>query len=260
MNKAMFVDVLVFFVTSFFMTFVVVGDFRWLWILAPLASIRIWQMRGWKSKTSGILTGFKLLKIVSSAIAVVLVNYGQTNKVPDFAVNLCLGINILEAVLTDLQVQGKYGIPNAMSGLLLVSNLWNHEAGQQTMVKNGYFLFTLSKSWVIGYTLWNGAFVHGVGLSLSFGLILFTPYVVAFWILNMPNVWLSARTYSLVVNQGLRGGQLFWIFVPNGKSAVTDLEGDNTTRNQRVRLIWGTFNLVAIVFFCELNKGKFAES
>jgi hypothetical protein len=72
---------------------------------------------------------------------------------------------------------------------------------------------------------------------------LITPYILSYWVLSNPETWLLARTYSLVVNQGLRGSQMFWIFVPDGNSVITDAEGDNASGNQRVRLLWGLANL-----------------
>lgn len=245
--KDAFLDVFAFFVISFSVTLVVARRFWWLWLVAPMLSVRIWLKAGWESKTSAALTAFKTMKIMSSIAALLLVNYGQISRVSDYAISLCLGINMFEAVLTDLSIQGKYAVPNAISGLLLILRLFGHEAGQQ-IAHGDLFRFSLSESWVIGYSLWNAAFVYGVGLSLSFGLILFVSYISAFWIMGMPDLWLSLRTYSLAINQGLRGSQLIWIFVPDGKSVITDMEGDNITRNQQFRLFWGAINLAIISF------------
>lgn len=152
-----------------------------------------------------------------------------------------LGINILEAVITDFLTDIKYGWPNATCELLLICILPKQK---QELQFNNIFLFHLNNIWVIIYTLWNAVFVYGVGFSLSFCLILLTPLIVCL-ILNQPNAWLGARTYSLILNQILRGSELLYIYKP-GKSYITKIEGLVST-NQTIRLLLGSVNLVLLI-------------
>jgi hypothetical protein len=111
-----------------------------------------------------------------------------------------------------------------------------HEVSGQ----DGVFIAPLSKQWVFVYTTWNAAFCYGVGFAWSFCLILVTPLAVSAT-LGLPNAWLGARTYSLVLNQVLRGSRALWIFVP-GASYITKAENTPST-NQHVRMAAGVTNL-----------------
>ena len=255
------IDVIILLSISFSMTFLFIKNYIYFWFLFLIVSIKIYKT-GYTSKTSRIFSLFKAIKVVSLVISIIIVNYGQNNKVSDNIIKFCLGLNILEAVLLDclltatLQVdcfvetdslsyiQSIVGIPNAISGLLLILKLCNELIEHKTI--DGYFSFQLSSSWIIGYSLWNLAFVYNF-LSLSFGLILMVPYILSFHILCTPDIWLSARAYSLVINQSFRGLQYPYIFIPDGKSIITDPEGI-IIRNQKIRFILGILNLIIILF------------
>ena len=58
----------------------------------------------------------------------------------------------------------------------------------------------LTWPWVFLYTTRNGAFCYGVGFAWSFRHILVTSLLVTA-LLDAPEAWLGARTYSLVLVQ-----------------------------------------------------------
>ena len=83
----------------------------------------------------------------------------------------------------------------------------------------------------------------GVGFAWSFVLILITPLLVS---AGNPTIWLGARTYSLVLNQALRGMRALWIYEP-GMSFVTKKENAPST-DQRIRVVWGVVNVAVVCF------------
>lgn len=247
---SMILDLIKFFAVSIPTTLVLTQHRPVLWIVAPLFVTKfLWnhivKVVGDASDTpSSALSLFKLVKIISSCVALSVVYYGQETSVSLGTIKLVLSVNMFEAVLTDLQIKGRYGIFNSIAGIFLIAKLW--DAQLEPIKPMGVFLFPIDAQWVIGYTLWNGAFVYGVGFAWSFVLVLMTPLVVSFSILEMPASWLGARTYSLVLNQALRGTQAYDIFVPDGNSFVTKKENADEM-DQSVRALWGMINLIYVL-------------
>lgn len=242
------VDLCVFFIVSLSSTVALSSDPRVLWVCAPvLLSSTVLNKSICTSRSSTVLTRFKIAKVVSAVLATVVVNVAQSRAVPHELVRACLAVNILEASAVHLVTRKLYAVPALVCSAVLVSRLWWMRDGARIeSVANGRFPFPLPHSWILSYTLWNVAFVYDVGFSLSFGLILVSAYVSAVWIQGSSGMWLSARTYSLLVNQWLRGTQPLWIYVPNGESIVTDKEGDNTSRDRYVGLALSVVSLCSL--------------
>jgi len=232
-------DTALFFVLTVPLTATMTMDPRGVWRVLPCALFAL--ARGYTpAKTSSQVDVFKALKVVSSLLAVVVVNASQLGLGSSHAVVVTvLGVNMLEAALTDLSVSG---LPSALCGVLLVLFLPNQPLS--FLKEQGHmFLVPLTWPWVALYTTWNGAFCYGVGFAWSFRLILMTPLLVTM-MLDEPEAWLGARTYSLVLVQVLRGSQFTHIFTP-GRSYVTKAEGAPST-DQAWRAAWGFANLTAV--------------
>ena len=117
------------------------------------------------------------------------------------------------------------------------------------MSNTGMFHFALAWGWILMYTSWNAAFAYGVGFAWSFRLVLLIPVLVALYFDQedaavASTAWLGARTYSLGLNQALRGAQFTYVFKP-GASFVTKPENAPTT-NDALRLYWGAANLALV--------------
>ena len=232
-------DTALFFLLTVPLTAYMTMDPLGVWRVLPFALLAL--ARGYTpAKTSSQVDVFKALKVVSSLLAVVVVNLSQLGLGSSHAVVVTvLGVNMLEAALTDLSVSG---LPNALCGALLVASLANQPLS--FLKEQGHmFLVPLTWPWVALYTTWNGAFCYGVGFAWSFRLILVAPLLVTL-MLDEPEAWLGARTYSLVLVQVLRGSQFTWIFTP-GQSYITKPEGAPST-NQAWRAAWGIANLMAV--------------
>ena len=113
------------------------------------------------------------------------------------------------------------------------------------------FIFSLSPAWIALYTTWNAAFCYGAGFAWSFRLIGITHLVVA-CVLGDWNTWLGARTYSLVLNQVLRGARVTRIYTP-GESFVTKAEGAPST-DPFWRAVWGLANVALVVGWVGLRR------
>jgi hypothetical protein len=230
-------DTLAFFAVTISLTLAMTSSGWVVWGLAPVFLLAV--ARGYQKPTKpSAVDTFKTVKIASAIGAVFVVNASQLGlSVAKETVAAMLAVNMLQAVITDL-AQGAAGWPNAVAGLVLVLLLPGelHKVSGQ----GGVFIAPLSMPWVFVYTTWNATFCYGVGFAWSFCLILATPLAVSAT-LGLPNAWLGARTYSLVLNQVLRGSRALWIFVP-GASYITKAENAPST-NQLVRVAAGVVNL-----------------
>jgi hypothetical protein len=245
-----FTDFAAFLLISIPVTLLLTIEARGLFIILPIIIFKMWlaaEKAGTTAVKASALDVFKVLKIFSSLCALVIVNASQNGyQTSIHVVAAILGINMLEACVTDVMISRTYGWPNALCGLVLVITLFIEAArfpiGEAYPNPDGVFLYPLKLGWVLGYTSWNANFVYGVGFAWSFWLILITPLVVAS--LVNPYSWLGARTYSLVLNQVLRGANACWLFNP-GKSFVTKEEGAPSGNNY-VRFCVSVLNLLFV--------------
>lgn len=116
------------------------------------------------------------------------------------ALNLIVGINILEAVSVDALRAEFASTINAISGILLIAKLprdpkVNVPADRKTDLE----FHGLNKIWIIQYTLWNLVFLYN-NYPQIFGhhlAVAGVPLVVG---LINPKLWLQARVYTLAVD------------------------------------------------------------
>lgn len=243
------IDTLCFYTVSTSLTWLLTVDSKWLWACFPVAVFGVYQVSQTQKRTESSLDTFKALKIVSSVGALFVVNLAQMNwTFGAWTIAVILGVNMLEAAGTELYLSRWHGIPNALCGFLLVLMLFSEASRMAPMAPNpqGRFAFPLSTHFVLGYTLWNLNFCYGVGFAWSFRLILLSPLLVSYVVLGQPYTWLGARTYSLVLNQALRGSSAGWMFVP-GKSYVTKLENTQPP-DPEIQWCWGVLNLIFLLW------------
>jgi hypothetical protein len=114
---------------------------------------------------------------------------------------ILLAMNILEAVILDLFSHGPAHHLTAAAGLLLIATLPYGENTTRMDAPNrcSDLLYRVSVRWVIGYTLWNWAFVYLNYPSLAghHTAVLAAGLIVA---MNGPHRWLQARASTLGVN------------------------------------------------------------
>lgn len=232
-------DTLVFYVTSVGLTLTLTVYPLFSWLCAPFVALLL--LKRYKPPARGSANSvFKLVKFVSSIVALLIVNALQWGyDVDPGYVEIILQINMAEAIIVD--VMRVHGVPNALVGILL-------SVSCHPMIvlptKDGVFLSSLSMEWIFFYTVWNAIFVYGSDFSWSFQLILVTPLIVCV-ILQTHHAWLGARTYSLVVNQILRGIQALWMFEP-GRTYITHTE-NHINPNKHLCVIFGIANLLLYI-------------
>lgn len=239
-------DLFAFYFLSLPLVFVLTYKPLSFWFCFPIGIFKVYEaMKNNKPMPSSSLDMFKMVKIVSSFGALLLVNFSQLGK--QFSVQtigVVLAVNMVEASFTDLMINPINGLPNCVSGLILVFKLLENTIGHHESFSSnaGVFQYPLKTCWILGYTMWNAAFVYGVGFAWSFVMILITPLFLS---ASNPTLWLGARTYSLVLNQALRASKACWLFTP-GESFVTKPEGSEST-DETYRLLIGLVNCLGMI-------------
>lgn len=115
------------------------------------------------------------------------------------AITVLLGLNILEAATLSVIEGGFANLLNAAAALVLIAALpWRGDAVQVAETERRDLLLNIPRLWIVGYTVWNFAFVvvnypqftgHHIavlGAALLIGLI-------------DPKKWVQARAYTLGV-------------------------------------------------------------
>lgn len=114
---------------------------------------------------------------------------------------LLLAVNILEAVVVDTLARGSAHVLTAAAGLLLIATLpFGHYATRVDSSGGCRDLrYGISRRWVVGYTLWNWAFVYLNYPSLTghHTAVLAAGLIIA---MHDPRGWLQARASTLGVN------------------------------------------------------------
>jgi hypothetical protein len=114
---------------------------------------------------------------------------------------LLLAVNITEAVVVDLVASGSAHALNAAAGLLLIATMSYGKHSTRIDLANCYrdLCYGVSRRWVIGYTLWNWAFVYLNYPSLTghHTAVLTAGLIVS---LVHPRRWSQTRASTLGVN------------------------------------------------------------
>lgn len=182
---------------------------------------------------------FEISKLLGGLAGVIAITYYKYYQFYSHNVIVAiLGINMGEAILSDLITGGYY---NVAAGVLL---FWKVPSVTNEILTNNLFLFPLSFNWMLGYTTWNAAFSYGFNYSLSTRLILLSSIIVSY-MLQQPYAWLGARTYGLIINMVLRSIKMTYLYTPD-KSIITTY---NNRHNPYIRILWGLCNFAIVVLF-----------
>ncbi|MBN4062973.1 MAG: hypothetical protein COA82_07455 [Alkaliphilus sp.] len=168
-------------------------------IVAPVLSIPLWL--------GGVSDWFLIAKTYTMAVAMLWFQATRsfqklrTSKIMFGGLYLLLIINIIEAVFKDIQT-GSY--LNAFAGALLCITLPTIK--DIIIDKDGKYndvLWSMSKLWIVAYTIWNitfvlGNFPHGVGAS---SVLLAVPLIIG---LFKPKIWAQVRAITLATHLMMR--------------------------------------------------------
>lgn len=206
-----------------------------------LLSITTFNRKKWKSR----MNWFEISKLLGGLAGIITITYYRyCSFYSHTIIVMILGINMLEAILSDLIRGGYY---NAAAGVLLLCKVpfaMSDQSILQKLPTYNLFLFPLSYNWILCYTTWNAAFSYGFNYSLSTRLILLSSIIVSY-ILQQHDVWLGARTYGLVINMILRSMEMSYLYIPD-KSIITT---NNNRHNPYVRILWGLCNFIIVFMF-----------
>ena len=192
------------------------------------------------------LNWFEVSKLIGGLGGVIVIHLLRIQyllpETGQIVVAVFLALNILEAVVQDA-FSGWYHYPNAFIGLLLLIQIPFSSIHLNSVI-DGVFLFPLSPWWITFYTFWNATFSYGFNYSHTTRLILLSPLFVSFYLLNMPDSWLSARCFSLMLNMIFRAAQISYLYSP-GKCALTPLAGSSSLQhNKPLFFVLSCINLV----------------
>lgn len=168
----------------------------WFFIIASVVLFPCWIL------LIGVDDWFSWLKVLSIAIGIIVLSFFRTTRLGNtkwcqWIVYAFLVVNILEAVMKDIQSGDLANVLNAAAGILLVLTL--NKIHTIHIDKNYQDLYwdSMSLAWIIGYTLWNWVFVYlnfGLESGLQHIAVLGSALVVAF---TNKKRWLQARVFTL---------------------------------------------------------------
>jgi hypothetical protein len=191
---------------------------------------------------------FAIAKFVGALLGVIALNSIREISKYDHTAHLLLtallAINIVEAIIRDLELKHT---TNAVVGAILICTLPYYigvstlRDMQEIMNSTGLSVYSLHISWVLLYSTWNAAFAYGDNYSLIIRLILIPPIFLSI-VLGVPEVWLSARCFSLMSNMICRVTHAFYVYTP-GQSPLTPPIG-TIKHDSYFASIWGCVNLV----------------
>lgn len=150
----------------------------------------------WVGQEHATFMWFKVYSVQAGALLVLALRRTALGSRPWARAAICgvLGANILEAVVLD----GLHGHPvNALAGVALIAAMPRPSA--VTVAADGDLSFPLSRAWVLGYALWN----------LAFLLLEFPAYAaIQIALLVPPTVlglassarWLQVRSYTFAAH------------------------------------------------------------
>ena len=165
---------------------------------------------------------FSAVKFVSLVASVTVSSLGWDTTWP-------LRLNVLQAVLADALkddwMDRAISVPNVIAGCLLA-----YDAKRVP-----------SPEWIFNYTIWNVAFVYGMGFSALYVFVLFVPLPFA-----MRDAWLPARAYSLFVVACLRWFKATRVFTP-GESFLCKIQ-DTDDPDRRTRFVLGCVSFLSCAF------------
>ncbi|MGE3278294.1 MAG: DUF5692 family protein [Candidatus Altimarinota bacterium] len=168
----------------------------WFFIIASIILLPCWVL------LIGVDDWFSWLKVLSIAIGIIVLSLFRTTKLGNtkwcrWIVYVFLVVNILEAVLKDIQAGDLANYLNAAAGILLVVTL--NKVGTIHIDKKYKDLYwdSMTFPWIIGYTIWNWVFVYlnfGLESSIQHIAVLGSALVIAFL---KKERWLQARVFTL---------------------------------------------------------------
>lgn len=168
-------------------------------LLAPLVLMPYWL----QINNLGIfpwLKGYSVFFCVCWVTALRFTNLGKKAWARS-TIALLLAVNIFEAVAVDLYGHGWAHFLNAAAGLLLIATcVYGPDATRIDSANSPQdMLYCTSRSWVIGYTIWNWTFVY---LNYPFLTGYQTAVLAAALIVAMvaPHRWTQTRASTLGIN------------------------------------------------------------
>ncbi|MBI4592414.1 hypothetical protein HY733_03140 [Candidatus Uhrbacteria bacterium] len=169
------------------------------------------------AKVFSIASGIAVLSIFRTT------RLGKDTKLVQWVTYAFLAVNILEAVVRDASSGGIGNYLNAVAGFLLIATLEKLRTVHIDRIGKFKDLYWsgMTLPWIIGYTLWNWAFVYlnfGFQSSVAHIAVLGSALVIGF--VNKDR-WLQARVFTL--------GMFFVLFhsFPHlNTSPVTDIPSE----------------------------------
>ena len=151
-------------------------------------------------------------------------------------------LNILEATVKDFTLGHTF---NGITGLILIVTIpvTPHKWGVETESRLNDILFDLPILWTILYTTWNICFISGEKPEYTAHVIciLMVPLVYSV-ILRRPDLWYSARAYTLAISLYIRA--TYDVITPSMN--IVHLADANMTQN--FGLLNLTFGLIFLVW------------
>ncbi|MBQ46340.1 MAG: hypothetical protein CMP10_02410 [Zetaproteobacteria bacterium] len=210
------------------------------WIL-PIALYSRWQ------EVYPEFDLFLFVKIWSLVIGITWTTLFRTTPLGEkgwfkYVVYAILVINILEAVMRDL-IQGNDGIANyfnGFAGILLVVTLHKYQSIHTKSINNVQDMYwgSMTRKWVIGYTIWNFTFVY---LNYNYAAlnhiaVLSAPLFIAM-LPNRTGEWLQDRFTSLAI-------YLLYNFTFRPFTQQFEINSENTTAG----LVLSTISISFLIF------------
>lgn len=213
----------------------------------------------------------KLYSVLAGCLGFMAIRFSDKVRSMKFALlfpPFILGFNILEAVLREFQL---YGVQGIMDEMFIVSGPWNILNGlagiMSIITLSGWVGIIISKDkqkdmiwpdqlwfWIIGYDLWNFAYVYNCVPEHSFyagAALLISCTIPAFFIKK--GAWLQHRAHTLG----------FWMIFAMTYPAFMDTSifAVQSTHNSKVLMTIGiisfVFNLGVVIYqFATIKKLK----
>lgn len=215
--------------------------YKWFFILA-LFTFPLWFIN-----LEGFFRWSKTLSVLIPLCFVSFVRIANSGKFPGKYKKLqkewplwilfsVLALNILEATITDFQMENPY---NAICGIILMITIplpIKHWRIAKDDGKNnfGELIADLPIAWCILYTLWNAAFVYGENPSyFASSLCILTVPLLWMLIKKRSDLWLMGRIYTLGIH----------ILIRSSYDIFTPIMDSTAWYSQTVHSSWGLINL-----------------
>ncbi|MGK5092741.1 DUF5692 family protein [Deltaproteobacteria bacterium TL4] len=164
-------------------------------LILPFALLPWWLEHG----SHNLFSWVKIYSVTMGVCWFTLCRYTQLKdkRWPFYVGYMILALNILEAVLKDISKEHYIHYINAVAGILLIFTLPGPKHIKVDMEsKHRDFTWDTPIQWIIGYTLWNFAFIY---LCVSRDTYIHIAVLGAPLIIGIFNnkLWLQARGFTL---------------------------------------------------------------